>query len=192
MIFTMKIQKFEIKYLSQLIITWTFINLSLNMLGLLITKLLNEAEYTYIDNITNEFIKPLAIQSLAFGVCVSIAFLVLKNKKIAQFAFILVQFVVFHIIFILNLKIHHGLHFQSTFNNNGLLYLSYCGQYLIDVLYLYFPINGNFDNGLFLPSNIGTFYLHWIFLNLAYYAGLTWISIKAAKYFLDSKFEFQS
>jgi hypothetical protein len=48
-------------------------------------------------------------------------------------------------------------------------------------LYLYFPINGNFDNGVFQPDNLGTFYIHWILLNIVYYFGLTWISLKAAK-----------
>lgn len=189
--FTMKFSKPDINHLVQIILTWTFFNLTFNMFGLLITKLINEAEYTYLDSIANEFVKPLIIQSLLFGVCISAAFMFLKNKKLAHYLFVLVQFVVFHIIFILNLKIHHGLHFVSTFHNLGLQYLSINGQYLIDVLYLYFPINGNFENNMFMPDNVYTFYLHWIFLNLVYYFGLTGITIKTVKYLFDHNAEIQ-
>jgi len=187
----MKILRSEIKYLARLILTWTFLNLSLNMIGLLITKMLNEAEFSYINSISNEFVKPLIIQSLLFSICMSVAFAFMKNKKYVPYIFVVFQFVVFHIIFLLNLKIHHGLHFESTFSNLGLNYLSYSGQYLIDILYLYFPINGNFDNGLFRPDNLGTFYIHWILLNLVYYIALTWISIKVEKYIFETKPEIQ-
>ena len=30
------------------------------------------------------------------------------------------------------------MHFVSTFHNPGLQYLSYCGQYMVDILYLLF------------------------------------------------------
>lgn len=185
----MKILKTEINYLIQTILTWTFLNLSLNMIGLFITKLLNEAEFTYFESITNEFIKPLVIQSLFFGICLTTAIVLVKKRKFVPYIFVAFQFLVFHIIFILNLKIHHGLHFESTFSNPGLSYLSYSGQYLIDILYIYFPINGNFENGLFVPDNIATFYIHWIFLNIVYYAGLTWLSIRLLKYFSEDKKE---
>jgi len=185
----MKILKTESKYLIQTFITWTFLNLSLNMVGLFITKLLNEAEFTYFESITNEFVKPLIIQSLLFGLCFTLAIVLLKKNKFVPYIFVAFQFIVFHIIFILNLKIHHGLHFESTFHNVGLSYLSYSGQYLIDILYIYFPINGNFENGLFMPDNLGTFYIHWILLNVAYYAALTWVSLKTATFFFENKNE---
>lgn len=188
----MKISKSEIKYISQIILSWTFINLAFNLIGLWISKLLNEADYTYIESIGNEFVKPLVIQSVLFGICLSVAVIYLKNKKLHNYFYVFVQFVIFHSIFFLNLKIHHGIHFETTFNNLGLRYLSYSGQYLIDVLYLYFPINGNFDNGAFMPGNIGTFYLHWILLNLVYYVVITWISIQVAKFFFENNTEIHS
>jgi hypothetical protein len=85
------------------------------------------------------------------------------------------------------LKINNGFHFVTTFNNLGLKYLSLCGQYLIDILYLYFPINGNFENNLFMPANLGTFYIHWILLNLVYYFALTCITIITVKYLFVKK-----
>ena len=180
------ITKKEILYLIKLILAWAFLNVTLNMFGLWFTKLLNPAEFSYFESIKNEFLKPLGFQSLLFIICVSLAYLILKNKKIALYTFTAVQFIAFHVVFFLNIKIHHGMHFISTYSNLGMKYLSYCGQYLVDVLYLYFPINGNFDNGMFMPDNIGTFYLHWILLNILYYAGLTWLSIQTVKYFLET------
>ena len=185
----MKVSKPEIKYLSQTILTWTFLNLSLNMIGLFITKRLNEAEYSKIDSIKNEFIIPLVIQSLIFGICLTAACMLLTNKRFKEYLFVAFQFVVFHIIFFLNLKIHHGMHFESTFSNIGMRYLSNSGQYLVDILYLYFPINGIFENGLFRPDNLGTFYIHWILLNILYYIGLTWMSLKVAKFFFENRKE---
>ena len=182
----MKRAKSEIIYITQLFLTWTFINLTLNMFGLWFTKLLNPAEFTYLDSVSNEFVKPLIVQSLMFGICSAVAYLFMKNKKLALYSFFALQFVVFHVVFFLNIKIYHGMHFVSTFHNPGLQYLSYCGQYLVDILYLYFPVNGNFDNGQFMPDNIGTFYIHWILLNIVYYLGLTWMSVKAVKYFFGS------
>jgi len=180
----MKVSKPEIKYLSQTILTWTFINLLLNMIGLFITKQLNEADFSKIDSIKNEFVIPLVIQSLIFGICLTAACMLLANKRFKEYLFVAFQFVVFHFIFFLNLKIHNGVHFESTFHNIGMRYLSNCGQYLVDILYLYFPINGVFENGLFRPDNLGTFYIHWILLNIVYYIALTWISLQIVKLFL--------
>ena len=185
----MKVSKPEIKYLSQTILTWTFINLLLNMIGLFITKQLNEADFSKIDSIKNEFVIPLVIQSLIFGICLTAACMLLANKRFKEYLFVAFQFVVFHFIFFLNLKIHNGVHFESTFNNIGIMYLSNCGQYLVDILYLYFPINGIFENGLFRPDNLGTFYIHWILLNILYYIGLTWMSLKVAKFFFENRKE---
>jgi len=185
----MKVSKPEIKYLSQTILTWTFLNLSLNMIGLFITKRLNEAEFSYIDSVKNEFVLPLVIQSLIFGICLTAACMLLANKRFKEYLFVAFQFIVFHIIFFLNLKIHHGMHFESTFSNIGMRYLSNSGQYLVDILYLYFPINGIFENGLFRPDNLGTFYIHWILLNILYYIGLTWMSLKVAKFFFENRKE---
>lgn len=183
----MKLLKSEIKYIIEIIFTFTFLNVAFNIFGLWFSKLLNETAYTYLDSITNQFTKPIVIQSVLFAICFSAAYLFMKNKKLARYAFVVFQIVVFHIIFLLNLKIHHGLHFVTTFDNPGLSYLSTSGQYLVDILYLYFPINGNFENNMFMPDHLGTFYLHWIFLNLVYYFALTWITIQTTKFFFENK-----
>src|ERR1035437_3452996 len=61
---SMKVSKTEIKYLGQLIFTWAFVNLALNLIGLFTTKMLNESLFSYFDSITTEFVVPLIIQSL--------------------------------------------------------------------------------------------------------------------------------
>ena len=120
-----------------------------------------------------------------FGICFAVAFYFLKKKYFAQYVFAVFQFLVFNIIFFLHLKISHGLHFVSSFNNIGLKYLTYCGQYITDILYLYFPITGNFENGIFAPDKIGTFYIHWILLNVLYYAVIDWLAVVTTKHFFS-------
>ena len=181
----LNITKTEISYLVKTILTFTFINYAANLFGLWITKALNEAVYEFPENILNEFALPILIQSLMFGICFGVTYYFLKKKSLAQFAFAAFQFVVFHIIFFLNLKINHGLHFVSSFGNIGLKYLTYCGQYLVDVLYLYFPVNGNFLGGVFAPDKLGTFYIHWILLNILYYAAIGWLAVVASKHFFN-------
>lgn len=179
------ISKEEILLSLKTTLSFTFINYAANLFGLWISKMLNEAAYEYPENLWNEFIFPILIQSIIFGICFSIAHYFFKKKTLAQYAMCGFQFVVFHIIFILNLKISHGLHFVSSFGNFGLKYLTYFGQYLTDILYLYFPINGNFQAGVFAPEKIGTFYIHWILLNLVYYAAIGWLSVATANHFFN-------
>jgi hypothetical protein len=181
----MKISKPELKNIGYSIITWTFLNLSLNLIGLFLTKLLSKGDFSHIESINIEFVLPLVIQSLMFGLCLTAALIWIKNIKYKDYLFVAFQFVMFHCIFFLNLNFQRGIHFESTFNNIGLRYLSNFGQYLVDILYLYFPINGIFENGLFNPSNLGTFYIHWILLNLVYYFGLTWLTVKVVKFFIN-------
>ena len=187
-IFTLnKLTKSDGISLIQFILSWTFINLFFNMVGLWISKQLDEEEYSYFKSISNEFVKPIFLQSILFGIFLVAGYLFLKHKKYSIYIYALFQFLVVHIIFLLNLKIHHGLHFVSTFKDAGLLYLTYSGQYLIDILYLYFPINGNFDKGMFMPDNLGTFYLHWIILNILYYFAISWLTVKFVKVFINNK-----
>ena len=181
----MKISKSEIKHLIQIILIWIYINFAANLFGLWLTKLLNVADYVYPENILNEFVAPILFQSILFGICITIAFMLMKKKGLAYYVFVAFQFLIFHIILILNLAIHNGLHFISSFDDIGLKYLSYCGQYLIDILYLYFPIGGNFENGKFLTDDVGNFYLHWILLVLVYYFVITWLSVKTVKFLFD-------
>lgn len=177
----MKISKPKISYLIRLVLIWTYFNFAANLLGLLITKFLTKNEYAYPGNIFNEFFGPILFQSLLFGLCFSITFWFTEKKNLALYIFVAIQFLVFHIILLMNLAIHNGLHFISSFDDPGLRYLSYCGQYLIDILYLYFPIGGYFDNGKFLTDNVGNFYIHWILLVLVYYLVITWVSSRTDK-----------
>jgi len=182
-----KIDKKEWLYIVKLIFTWILIDVAANLFGLWISKLLNEAEYTYPDSIFNEFTRPIFFQSLLFGICIVLGTIFIKKKKVVVYTFSLLQVLIFHFIFLINLRINHGIHFVSAFKNWGVQYLSSFGQYLVDILYLRFPINGNFSNEVFAPDNLGTFYLHWIFLNLVYYFAISWVAVIATKFLFETK-----
>lgn len=183
----MKILKSEIKYLITILLTWFFINFVANVLGMWLTKVLNRAAFSYPENVFNEFIAPILIQSLLFGICTSVAYIFLKKKNLAFYVYVAFQFVAFHIIFALNSGFHNGLFFVSKFDDPGIIYLSYCGSYLIDILYLYFPINGYFQKGIFMPTNVGMFYVHWFLLPLVYSFVISWVSVKIAMLFFKNK-----
>jgi len=36
---------------------------------------------------------------------------------------------------------------------------------------------------------LGTFYIHWILLNIVYFIALTWISLRVAKFFFENRKE---
>lgn len=183
----MKISKTDIGFLLKNILIWTLLNFAFNLLGLWISKLIYAAGFNSLESVSNEFVKPILLQSLLFAVCFATAYILLKNKKLSYYIFTLIQFVLFHLIFFFNIKLNNGLHFETTIGNWGLKYLSYQGQYLVDILYLYFPIDGNFENGMFIPLNTGLFYIHWVLLVLLYFAVLTWISKVASKFFFNKK-----
>jgi len=173
----MKISKSETKYLGLLILSFAIIDILANSLGLWIARLLKANDLAHLDSLFREFIKPISIQILLFAIVSSLAFLLLKKKKLALYAFAALQTIVFHIIFFVNMKFSHGMHFVTSIKAIGIKYLSYSGQYLTDLLYLRFPMKGTFDENVFLPFNTGTFYIHWILLNIVYFFAITWLSI---------------
>ncbi len=181
----MKISKTDIGFLLKNILIWTLLNFSFNLLGLWISKLIYAARFNAIESFTNEFVKPILIQSTVFAICFSSAYIILQNRKITIYIFTLFQFVVFHLIFFLNLKSSHIIHFETTLDNWGLQYLSNNGQYLVDILNIYLPVEGIFKNGVFIPRNTGLFYLQWIFLVLVYFGGLTWLTTIIHKFFFN-------
>ena len=183
-----KISKQDVFYLVTITLTWLFINFAGNLIGLWITKMINEAEYQYPDSIWFEFVIPGLVQTLVFGLLFTAAFYFLKKKRFAPYAFTAFQFVAFNLFFIINLKINHGLHFVSTFKNIGVRYMSYFGQSMVDIL----PITGTFNQSVFAPDKTGIFYIYWVLLNIGCYVGITWLSIITAKYFLGISFAEQT
>jgi len=179
----MNFSKPELKRILFVTISWMVINFIANTIGLWIPKIVSKSTYEPLQSVIIEFIQPIFIQSLFFGLCFAIGFLFLKNKNLSKYLFAAFQFVVFHIVFILNLRFQNGIHFLTTFKSFGLRYLSYFGQYLTDILYVRFPIDGYYLNGTFAPSNLGTFYIHWIFMNILYYLAISWLAV-----FVTNKF----
>ncbi len=179
----MKITKIDINYLIKNIITWTFLNFTLNLIGLWLSKLIDKEGFNYIANIAYEFVEPLLIQSLVFAIITTIAYVFLKEKRITIFVFTLFQVLVFHLIFFINLKSTKMIHFETLLNDPGLKYLSNMGQYLVDILYIYVPLEGIFNNNVFIPKNTGLFYFQWIFLVLLYFALISYLTPKVINFF---------
>jgi len=65
----MKISKTDIGFLLKNILIWTLLNFSFNLLGLWISKLIYAAGFNAIESFTNEFVKPILIQSTVFAIC---------------------------------------------------------------------------------------------------------------------------
>lgn len=182
----MTITKNDINYLIKNILTWTFLNFSFNLIGLWISKLIDKEGFNYIANISNEFVQPLLIQAFLFAIIFSIAYVFLNNRKLTIYVFVLIQVIVFHLIFVLNLKTTNMIHFETLLDDSGLKYLSNMGQYLVDILYIYVPLEGIFKNNVFIPKNTGLFYLQWIFLVLLYFAFVSYLTPKVIN-FITSK-----
>lgn len=179
----MNITKNDINYLGKNVITWTFLNFTFNLIGLWITKLVDKEGFNYLANISNEFVEPLLVQTLVFTIVTTIAYVFLNNRKITLYIFTFFQVLVFHFIFFVNLKSTHMIHFETTLDDSGLKYLSNMGQYLVDILYVYVPLEGLFNNNVFIPKNTGLFYLQWIFLVLFYFAFISYLTPKVLNFF---------
>lgn len=170
------LEKNDISFLLSSTIIFTILNTLINGIGLWINKILSKGQYDYLSSLFIEFVKPLLVQSIVFAVCITLFYAFVKNKKLAAFAFTFAQVVIFHVIFFANLKIHHGVHFISSFQNPGLQYLSLNGQYPIDIVNLYMPLAGIFDDNVFHPVKTHYFYFQWIFLVLVYFAVISWLT----------------
>ena len=167
----------------KIILTWTFLNFSFNLLSLWIRKLIDVESFNFIENISNEFIRPLLIQTLVFAIIFSIAYVFLNTRKITIYVFVFFQVLVFHLIFFFNLKTTNMIHFETLLDDSGLKYLSNMGQYLVDILFIYLPLEGIFKNNVFIPKNTDLFYLQWIFLVLLYFAFLSYLTPKVINFF---------
>lgn len=166
---------------------FTVLNFSLNLVGLWFNKLITKENFLYPDSISNEFVIPIIIQSIVFGLSFAAATILLKNKKFTLLAFAAVQFVLLHLAFITGLKFTGGVHFETLINHVGLRYLSYNGQYLVEVLFTNKPLNGNFENGVFAPLSTLQLYFQWIISILIYYISISWLNEKISSFFSVNK-----
>ena len=166
---------------------FTVLNFSLNLVGLWFNKLITKENFLYPESISNEFVIPIIIQSIVFGLSFAAATIFLKNKKFTWLAFAAVQLVLLHLAFIMGLKFTGGMHFETLINHSGLRYLSYNGQYLVEVLFTNKPLNGNFENGVFAPLSTLQLYFQWIISILIYYISLSWLNEKISSFFSVNK-----
>lgn len=183
----MQLNKSIVYHIGYRFLFFMLLNFSLNLFGLWFSKLVLKENFIFPESIRNEFIIPILIQSLLFGICYGIAYIYLKNKKLSWLAFGLFQFVALHTAFLSGLKFTGGVHFETSITHAGLRYLGYQGQYLIDFIFTNKPLNGNFENGLFKPESTMLFYTCWVFSISIYYVGVSWINEQLASFFNSKK-----
>lgn len=179
----MLLNKSNIYHIVNRLLFWTMLNFSFNLFGLWFSQILLKENFIFLESIRNEFITPILIQSILFGICYGIAFIYLKNKKLSWLAFGAFQFVALHIAFLSGLKFAGGVHFETSISHLGLRYLGFQGQYLIDFLFINRPLNGNFENGIFKPESSFLFYTIWVFSISIYFVGISWLNEKIAEFF---------
>lgn len=166
---------------------FTLLNFTSNLVGLWFNKLITKENFLYPESIANEFVMPLIIQSIIFGLCIGAAYILLKNNKWSWLAFAAFQFLVLHIALFMGIHFKGGMHFETTINNPGLRYLSYNGQYLVDVLFTNKPLTGNFENGIFAPKSSLLFYFQWVVSIIIYYVVLSWLTVILSKFLSSNK-----
>lgn len=167
----------------QFLLIWIYVNVALNILGLWIIKSISGSEFQALQNVYVEFFKPILIQTAIFIFCLFTGLLLLKNRNLAILLFVIFQFIVFNIIFLVNLKTSGGIHFETSWNSFGLKYFSLNGQYLVDVFQTIYPVSGEFEGELFKPTETFKFYFFWVILTSLYYVILTYITLAAYRFF---------
>ena len=176
------ISKPDFKYIGQLVVTWTFLNVTFNLFGLWINKLISKSNFEYLADLFTEFVKPLLVQSFILTICLIIGFAIINNKKWAGYSFVVFQFIIFNLIFLLNLKFKNGIHFETTWDNWGLIYYSLNGQYLIDLIYLFSPLKGIFEANIFIPASSSVFYFNWVVITTVYFLLVTLLTFPVLKF----------
>jgi len=176
----MTFHKFEFRLLFKMTFTWTILNLILNGLGRWIGGELSNYGFGEIDILYE--LRFITFQSVSFGLILVFSISFIKDKRLAPYLFVTVQFVIFHVIFLMNIDHYeNAIQFVTSWDNLGLQYLYYNGQHLVDILTVYYPIEGIFDDGMFIPNNLLRFYALWILLVIIYYFILTRLTMTAMK-----------
>jgi len=188
----MQLNKSIVYHIGYRFLFFMLLNFSLNLFGLWFSKLALKENFIFPESIQNEFVIPILIQSILFGISFGAAFILLKNKKFSWLAFGVFQFIALHIAFLSGLKLSGGIHFETSIAHAGLRYLGYQGQYLIDFIFTNKTLNGTFENGLFKPESTMLFYVMWVFSISLYFIGISWLNEKIASFFSFKKTQVES
>jgi hypothetical protein len=171
----MKINK-DIKYVGGTIVIWGTVNLFLNLFGLWTVEQLADTAYP-----TDIFwhLKYILFQLIVFSVLLTVCYLLTKRKRLSMYSFGLFQVFIFHFIFFTNLTRENGkLQFWAETSSWDYTYLEANGQDLVDIVNVLYPMQGLFDEGMFIPDSLFRFYSVWIFLTLVYFFIITWVTEK--------------
>ncbi len=175
--------KQTVKYIIKFILIWSLLNFILNELSLFIRLVLFDNFSSFlIDSLIG--LKYIGAQTVLFGIVFTTVNILCKNKILSKSSFVILQSLIFHLIFLMNIDNHDNkTYFSTTENNFWLRYISLNGTDFTYFLHYYFPLFGHFEGGQFIPENIYIFYFLWIFTPLIYFALLTWLTIKVMKHY---------
>ncbi len=178
----MTVKREDIKYVIRTIVLWTAINLILNLIGLGTVELLSE----YSDNVDLNLLwhlKFIAFQTLIFSATLTTVYVLTRKKKISLYSFTVLQLILFHLIFFMNL-VDYGdgkYYFSVTDLSWEYSYLFANGQNLLDIIGIFDPLTGTFEDGMFIPDNLFRFYSVWILLTILYFSFISWWTDKLLK-----------
>ncbi len=160
------------------ILFWALIDLALNLLGLGLSRLLTPEDQYFPADVPFH-LSQAGIQVLAFSGSFVLCYFLTKRWRFSIYFFTVIQIIIFHVIFFKNLTIEAGeLQFVADFPSWELTYLQITAQDLVDVVSVFSPMTGIFDDGFFIPNSLFRFYSVEIFLTLLYYFLLSWVTIK--------------
>jgi len=161
------------QYLTLTALTWIGVNLLLNLVGLVIGELLEPSTFG-IDIFW--FAERLFVQFAGFTLTFILSIALTRRRVLSLYAFSLMQFMVFHVIFFADLTSdENGYYFISQMDSWSVWYLMANHQELIDIVSYFYPTSGTFEDGMFIPE-LTTFYSVWIAMTLVYFVVITWLT----------------
>lgn len=164
-------ERLNIRFIYSTILIWGSINLFLNLAGLIIKNWLSDDFEFRFDPYWHG--KYIAYQTLTFSFVFISVYFISKQRKIATYSFVVIQLIAFHIIFFNNLVTYENVtRFTTSWPSFELTYLESNGQEIVDIISVYDPMTGTFDDGIFSPEKTFRFYLTWILLPLLYFLAI--------------------
>jgi len=168
-------QRLSIRFICWIVLIWTSINILLNFAGLIIKNWLSDEYEFHFDLFWHG--KYLAYQTLTFSLVFMLVYFISRRRKLAIYSFVVLQLIAFHIIFFTNLETNENItRFTTSWPSFELTYLESNGQEIVDIISIYDPMTGTFDDGIFSPEKTFRFYLAWILLPLLYFLTLCWLT----------------
>lgn len=163
------------KSVVKIVLIWSILNLLLNLIGLVIIQLLREDGYQSLTDLL-WYLKNIGFQILIFSLTLFVTYFFIKSLKLYLYFFPLLQLLIFHAIFFIGLEQDETrFYFIASWDSIGMSCLFSNQQGLIDILSIFYPMEGTFDDAVLVPD-LPRFYVVWILLPSIYFFLLTWLT----------------